>query len=704
MLLSPGSRLGPFEVVSHIASGGMGAVYRARDTRLGRDVAVKVVSDTLAIDEAAMARFEREARAVAALNHPNILALFDIGREGASTYVVTELLEGATLRERIAQGPLPLRKALEYAQQLAVALAAAHERGVVHRDIKPENVFVTGDGRIKVLDFGLAQAATLAALGPPSDASTSAGTVPGTIMGTVGYMSPEQLRGAAVDHRSDIFAFGAVLYELLTGARAFVGATPADTISAVLNSDPPPISRGAAGVPAQVERIVHRCLEKSPTERFQSARDLSFALANDSEPSAAHRRGAASSLFARGLAALAVVALLAIAGRAAFSRSRPADDAPGTPALRFAIPAGTTWSDAVSISPDGQYIVYTGATSAPATTPSIGAPGGRPTGFVPISGRFWLRRLDGLASTPLSDTDSAVPLFFWSPDSRFLGYRAGTSRGEPIRQVGSAGSFTNFSVSPDEQRVLSSRRDPMTGQTSLWLIDMTRGVTSLVSDSNDTEDADDPTWAPDGQNIAYRHGARMVIRSANGGPERTLRDQEAYPDSISKVGRYLIFGEPRGNLFEQWALDLHKPGAAPLPVGSGVTLADEGRVSPNGRWVAYHSNESGTAQVHVVPLPGTGEKWQVSQGGGVQPRWSPDGSELFYLDTEGRLMAVRMKDSDPRTAAAPVSLFATGLAPSDSLDQFAVVRDGFLLRVPVSAAADAAAIQVLTKWQGSVPR
>ena len=264
----------------------MGEVYRARDTRLGRDVAVKVLTAALAADPERLARFEREARAVAALSHPNIIAVFDIGHEridggGETTFVVTELLEGHTLRERLVEGPTPVRKAIDIGRQIAEALAAAHERGIVHRDLKPENVFVTNDGRVKVLDFGLAQMAPVAGLDMGQTIAASPhtiGTTPGTILGTVGYMAPEQLRGQPVDARADIFALGALLYELLTRERAFHGDSSADAISAILNAEPAQLPRVAIIATPAIERIVRRCLEKSPAERFQSADELVGAL------------------------------------------------------------------------------------------------------------------------------------------------------------------------------------------------------------------------------------------------------------------------------------------------------------------------------------------------------------------------------------------------------------------------------------------
>jgi serine/threonine protein kinase len=277
MTLAAGTKLGPYEILSSLGSGGMGEVYRARDTKLDRDVAVKILPERLAGDADALSRFEREAKAVAALSHPNILGIFDFGRDGANVYAAMELLEGENLRERLSGGALSPRKAIEYALQIAAGLAAAHEKGIVHRDLKPENVFVTHEGRIKLLDFGLAKVVTMADAGSVAPTAALA-TEPGVVMGTVGYMSPEQVRGKPADHRSDIFSFGAILYEMLSGKRAFHGDSAAETMAAIAKEEPPDLSTATPSVSPALDAVVRHCLEKNPGERFQSARDLAFAL------------------------------------------------------------------------------------------------------------------------------------------------------------------------------------------------------------------------------------------------------------------------------------------------------------------------------------------------------------------------------------------------------------------------------------------
>src|SRR5271165_3902973 len=275
MALTSGTKLGPYEIQSPLGAGGMGEVYRAKDTRLGREVALKILPGSFATEPDRLRRFEQEERAVAALNHPNILAIHDIGQHDGCPFLVSELLEGESLRAVLDRGTQTQRKTLEYGVQIAHGLAAAHEKGIVHRDLKPENIFVTRDGRIKILDFGLAKLAQSSSseltLGPASGSAagsseatlTSSHTAAGVIMGTASYMAPEQVRGEAADPRTDIFAFGAVLYEMLYGVRAFRRDTAAETMTAVLKDDPPELSSAARQVSPTLERIVRRCLEKS---------------------------------------------------------------------------------------------------------------------------------------------------------------------------------------------------------------------------------------------------------------------------------------------------------------------------------------------------------------------------------------------------------------------------------------------------------
>ncbi|MGA9553265.1 MAG: WD40 repeat domain-containing serine/threonine protein kinase [Candidatus Sulfotelmatobacter sp.] len=360
MTLTSGTKLGPYEIVSPLGAGGMGEVYRARDPRLKREVAVKVLPQTFSSDGDRLRRFEQEALATAALNHPNILAVFDIGTSEGSPYVVSELLEGETLRERLSSGSIAVRKALDYALQITHGLAAAHEKGIIHRDLKPDNLFLTKDGRVKILDFGLAKLTQ-----PDSGVHTSAPTLThateaGIVMGTAGYMSPEQVRGGSVDARSDIFSFGSILYEMLSGKRTFHGDTAADTMSAILKEDPPELSGSNRNISPALERIVQHCLEKNPEQRFHSARDVAFDLETLSNQSgtgsrlrvmADHRR----SYWKRVGGSL--IAVLALAGTYYAARKSAPILTPHFHQLTFQ--RGSIYG--AKFAPDGQSILYSAA-------------------------------------------------------------------------------------------------------------------------------------------------------------------------------------------------------------------------------------------------------------------------------------------------------------------------------------------------------
>src|SRR5271170_6341110 len=341
MTLTSGTKLGPYEIVGPLGAGGMGEVYRARDTRLGREVALKVLPESFSRDADRLRRFEQEARAVAALNHPNILAIHDIGEQDGSPFIVSELLEGASLRTELDHGPLPPRKASDYAAQIAQGLAAAHDKGIVHRDLKPENIFFTKEGRVKILDFGLAKLAP-DARGAKNESDgltlTSSQTEAGMVMGTAGYMAPEQARGSGVDSRTDIFAFGAVLYEMICGKRAFSRDSAAETMTAILKEDPPELNEMEHPVSPGLERIVRRCLEKQPEQRFQSAKDLAFALealSGTTSSGSTSRTGAYAAIEAkpekpRWLGYVAAAALSLALGAAIAWYLRPAPSPPAT--------------------------------------------------------------------------------------------------------------------------------------------------------------------------------------------------------------------------------------------------------------------------------------------------------------------------------------------------------------------------------------
>jgi serine/threonine protein kinase len=410
MTLATGTRLGPYEIAVPIGAGGMGEVYRARDTRLGRDVAVKVLPASFASDPERLRRFEQEARAVAALNHPNILAIHDIGTHDGAPFLVTELLEGETLRDRLAEGALPVRKAIDIAVQAARGVAAAHEKGIIHRDLKPANIFLTTDGRVKILDFGLAKLTEKQASAPgeTQEATLAAGgaTEPGVVLGTVGYMSPEQVRGKPADARSDIFALGTILYEMLSGQRAFQRDTSAETMTAILKEEPPELAGDGKKIPPALDRVVRHSMEKNPAERFQSARDLAFnleSLSGTSTTSAA-AIAAAKTQSRKWLTPIAtLIAALALAATA-FYIGRSSNVAPpiGLPSfLHINFRPEVVFN--ARFAPDGETVVFAAATEGnvpelfihrpdyPAPQP-LGLPG---TQLLSISSRGELAVLTG---------------------------------------------------------------------------------------------------------------------------------------------------------------------------------------------------------------------------------------------------------------------------------------------------------------------
>ena len=448
MTISIGARLGPYEIVAPLGAGGMGEVYRARDTRLDREVAVKMLPADFSRDADRLRRFEQEARATSALNHPNILTIYDIGtastESGDAPFIVAELLDGEELRAQLNGSAIPQRKAVDYARQIADGLSAAHAKGIVHRDLKPENLFVTTDGRVKILDFGLAKLTGLRIAdrrlrneeietlmqSPQSPIRNPQLTDPGTVMGTVGYMSPEQVRGQEADHRADIFSFGVILYEMLSGHRAFSGDSAIEVMNAILKEEPPELGESNAKISPALDKIVRRCLEKKPEHRFQTASDLGFALGTLTTPSgarldtttAATESAAVSAARWFGnarlwmvVAAVAVlVSLISLPFAVKYLRLSP----PAAPvAARFTIvaPEKATSIEAPELSPDGRHLVFIALTE------------GRRS--------LWLRPLGSPTAQPLPGTEGVFGVPFWSPDSHSIGFVTG----DELRKLDLAG-------------------------------------------------------------------------------------------------------------------------------------------------------------------------------------------------------------------------------------------------------------------------
>ena len=525
--LTAGSRLGSYEIVAPLGAGGMGAVYRARDARLGRDVAIKVITESFADDTTALARFEREAISIAKLSHPNILSIYEFVEDAGRAFVVMELVDGETLRARLEHGPLPVRKTSAYALQIARGLAAAHARGIVHRDLKPENVMVTRDDHVKILDFGLAKEAV-----PQGDVSAAATrlaqTTPGTILGTFGYMAPEQVRGVTVDHRADIFAFGAVLYEMATGRRAFQGETAADTMTAILTKEPPELEGDAPAIHPGLERIIRRCLEKTPELRFQSASDLAFALEALSTASGATASGAAAALAApstrparANLVPWTVATIMAlVAALGWFWRGAPAASPPFDMFTRITELAGE--ETAPALSPDGTTIAYAVR--------------------IADSWDIYTQRVGGRNATPILNDprrNEGGPAF--SPDGASIAFHesdtdggifvAGAT-GESVRRLTEFGFHPSWS--PDSKRIAFAAEeifDPSSrqGEAALYVTGIGGGQPRRVVDG----DAVQASWSPAGDRLVYwsnTGGQRDIFTVTVDGGERVALTNDSAID------------------------------------------------------------------------------------------------------------------------------------------------------------------------------
>ena len=688
--LDVGSRLGPYEIQTPLGAGGMGEVYRAHDPRLGRDVALKVLPAGLSLDPDRLKRFEQEARAVATLDHPNILAIHDVGRHQDLPYIVTELLEGETLRKRLAAGAIPFRKTLDYALQIAHGLAAAHDRGIVHRDLKPENVFVTRDDRVKILDFGLAKAVEAVR----SDAQTMAAgsmTESGTILGTVGYMAPEQVRGQPVDHRADVFAFGCVLYEMIGGKRAFSAQTPADTLSAILSEEPPDLEVTTASLPPALTRIVRRCLEKSPGLRFQSAQDLAFAIENATGPSSA-LSGPQPSLtgrprwVARVLPILAALAIGAAIGAAAVARLAPRRGVDGS--LAFGRTTAITHESGLelhpALSPDGAFVAYAAGPSdqmhiyvrqvaggraidlTPTLEGSFGHPRWSDDGtrivFSGTTGAYVLPALGGVARRVLERAGMAE----WSPDSSEIAYTTEAWTGRPAHiyaqrlDGGATRAVTDTETmepnslawSPDGRFIaFTSGNGSFAGPgrlvgnvapSRIMVVPAAGGTPVPITPGNAL--ATSPTWTADGQRLLFvsnASGTRDLFEVAiaadgrpRGEPHRLTAGLNAHTVALSRDGRRLAYATLTLSS-NVWSIPV--PPRPPIsireatPVTAGSQIVEGLALSPDGRWLAFDSNLAGNQDIYKMRLP-DGEPEQVTSDPAdeFEPSWSPDGTLIAF--------------------------------------------------------------------------
>jgi serine/threonine protein kinase len=698
MPLEPGSRLGPYEIVSPLGQGGMGVVFRARDSRLDRDVAVKVLPRNLADDQDALGRFEREAKAVAALSHPNILAIHDFGRHEGTVFAAMELLEGETLRQRLEDGALPVRKAVDLSLGIANGLAAAHDKGIVHRDLKPENVFLTDSGMVKILDFGLARREPVAAQAGDTP-TVSLSTEPGRVMGTVGYMAPEQVRGRGdADARTDIFAFGALLYEMLTGKRAFRGESPVETLNAILREDPPSLFDSTRNVSPALERIVRRCLEKRPEDRFRSAHDLAFALEAISTGSTRtmdrvdvpgdERSGTRRRLLERALL-VAAGAAVALGGVALHGWLWPPP--PATAAVyRWLSFSGRDFSPAVS--PDGRTIAFSsdrdgqpriwlqqvsGEAEAPLTTGPDDSPRFSPDGTQILFARpdgdgtslFRAAVLGGEARRLVANAVEGD----WTPDGRGVVFlRLASEKGRTVTTVGLAsldgsgereiaklpGGMSAPRVSPDGRTLalVFARGSLLAGsQQSVVLVDLASGKTRSVPAPDARRSLSAPAWTADGalvylqaESVAAAAGSagRLVRQDARSGQVLSVLWSPSSAEVLDILGDGRVVFDtrsPRQNLRE---VALRPGSAAGAWLSRGESTDRQPVYSPDGEAVAFSSNRGGGMNLWLVSTA-TGRLRRITDAHlNWDPAFTRDGHHVIWSSDRSGHYEIWIADLD----------------------------------------------------------
>ena len=890
MGLSTGARLGPYEIVAPLGAGGMGEVYRARDTRLDRTVAIKILPAQFSSDPVRKQRFEREAKTISSLNHPHICVLHDVGQKDGIDYLVMECVEGETLAKRLEKGPLPLEQVLKLGTEIADALDKAHRSGVVHRDLKPGNIMLTPTGA-KLLDFGLAKPA----VAPASVATLTAAatqttpmTQEGTIVGTFQYMSPEQVEGKELDGRSDIFSFGAVLYEMLTGQRAFPGKSQLSVASAILEKEPAPISSIKPMTPPALDHTIRRCLAKDPEGRWQTARDLALELKWIAADAPQLAMPAIRSNRERRIWIFAVVTLL-LALAAVYFRTSP--DRPQSTWSSILAPENTLFAyfaGPVTVSHDGRKLAFVATTSegqdvmwvrsldAPnaqalpgtegasfpfwsgddrsiaffargklKTIEAAGGPvvslcdapgarggtwnqsgvilfattwsgifrvpssGGTPTEitkldrargelthrwpyFLPDGRHFFylaanfLRGSMEVGSVYLGSLDSkdAKSLFparsnaaytsgyvlyvrdrtlmaqafdekqleirgqplpiagqvqydelIWrgvfsgSPNGvlAYQGENTGANSrmimfdraGKEVRTIGSPGDLIAHKISPDGQRLAVGVLDPSVGNYKMWVYDVFREKETRLTFGPDRVSS--PLWAPDGNALVYganKKGPYDIFekRTDSTGSEQVLlqSDTSKFPTDWSADGRFVAYSASVGtSKMEMWILP-RSGERKPFVFLQGDFNVGEGRFSPDGRWLAYTSDESGRAEVYVTPFPSGASKWQVSTGGGSNPRWRHDGKEVFYLAANSELTAAEVGTSGSVFQVGAVRplfhiLLRTGpsrleLSPTSGQIGYDAAPDGKWFVVNSPLAGSPPPITLVTNWAAELKK
>jgi eukaryotic-like serine/threonine-protein kinase len=829
MIISPGSLLGPYQIQEQVGAGGMGEVYRAKDTRLERIVAIKVLPQHLSANAALKQRFEREARVISSLSHPHICSLYDIGHQDGIDYLVMEFVEGETLAQRLSKGPLNTELTLRYAIQILEALDKAHKQGIVHRDLKPANIMVTRSG-VKLLDFGLAklhQPASQQILSGISALQTEQRelTAEGTILGTVQYMSPEQLEGREADARTDIFAFGAVLYEMATGKKAFAGKSHASLIAAILSSEPQPISTIQPMAPPALERVVQNCLAKDPDDRWQTAHDVMLELkwiaggSQATAPLVSPRRRRVPEWIPWALAVLFFAVLIALfllrysknhrdpdlrvsivapeVGQIRYSALSPdgqkilmfATDESGkdhlwirslneNAAIRLAIPENPGypfWSpDSRSIGyfaqgklkrinlPNGSSEIVCDAPQSEGASWSknnvilfshqnslfrVSASGGTPQRVTQVqpgqeahrwpwflpdgnhflflddsnrtethrlrigsldssethellssfisnmsyarehvffvrAGTLMAQQLDQktfrLTGSPISVAEQIAGsgpnhLYTFSvteggrvsyqqlnPDSQLVWFdRAGLK----LEEMGEPGRYASMDLSSDGKHVGLEVLDADSRNGEIWVFEFARNIASRYTFDPNSDMA--PQWSSDGSKIALgsnRKGGGVDLYVKTGtAPEKLLVSpplpEEAWPCDWSPDDRYLLYMFGHGSNLDLWQYPFFE-NEKPHPLFETPFHEWQAQISPDGRWLAYASDETGNGEVYVQPMPPNGLKWQISNGGGWEPRWRGDGKELFFVSRNERLMAVEIRATDNSIEAGiPKPLF-----------------------------------------------